>query len=59
MQQYYLAAKSESGVQPAPQGTLQLLKADAIKLPDGTLQAQFTLRLPPGVQAKDFVVDCL
>lgn len=59
VEQYYLAAKAESGVQPAPQGSLQLMKAEALKQPDGTLQAQFTLQLPEHVAASNYIVDCM
>jgi hypothetical protein len=58
-EQYYLASKSESGVKPDPKGVLDVLKSEATKLPEGTIQALFTLRLPEGVSAKNYIVDCM
>ncbi|BDA51080.1 probable cytochrome b561, DM13 and DOMON domain-containing protein [Coccomyxa sp. Obi] len=59
VEQYYLASKSESGVQPDPTGLLQVLKSEATKLPDGTLQALFTVRLPEDAEMKEYICDSI
>ncbi len=59
VEQYYLASKSESGVQPDPKGILQVMKSEATKLPDGSLQALFTVRLPDFAVTKNYICDSM
>jgi hypothetical protein len=59
VEQYYLAAKSVSGVQVAPDGVLQVLSANAVKLPDGTLQAKFDLRVPESVAERNYICNSM
>ena len=59
VEQYYLASKAESGVQPDPKGIIQVMKAEATKLPDGSLQALFTVRLPDFAVTKNYICDSM
>lgn len=59
VEQYYLASKSESGVQPDLKGIIQVMKSEAVKLPDGSLQALFTVRLPDFAVTKNYICDSM